>query len=202
LPEELHRTLANEVLDDANSAQHPYGALIFPPLAGAADVAHTNPIIGVVAPETALGHYHEPLADTLRLPEEREPEGDSDNTVKMLKRINNDNDDIYKAKTFLRARMLDLLVNDWDRHGDQWRWRDVNKGKKGEDRDYLGVPRDRDQALRKMEGVLPTMASRPYMLPLIQGFAEEYKRPNYVLRKSDFLTAHPKDQFTREEWNK
>ena len=202
LPEELHRTLANEVLDDANSAQHPYGALIFPPLAEAADVPHTNPVIGVVAPDTALGYYNESFANTLCLLEEREPEGDSDNTVKMLKRINNDNDDIYKAKTFLRARMLDLLVNDWDRHGDQWRWRDMNKGKKGEDRDYLGVPRDRDQALRKMEGVLPTIASQPSILPLIQGFAEEYKRPNYVLRKSDFLTAHPKDQFTREEWNK
>ncbi|WP_353197150.1 BamA/TamA family outer membrane protein [Parapedobacter defluvii] len=200
LPEALHHTLAHEVLDDANSAQHPYSALIFPPLAEAADIPHTNPVIGVVAPDTLLGHYNESFANTLCLLEEREPEGDSDNTVKMLRRVNNDNDDIYKAKTFLRARMLDLLVNDWDRHGDQWRWRDTNKGKKGEDRDYLGVPRDRDQALRKMEGIIPSMVSKPYALPLIQGFSAEYKRPNYVIRKSDFLNAHPKNQFTREEW--
>lgn len=200
LPVELHHTIAHEFLDDANSAQHPYSALLFPPLAEAADVPHTNPVIGVVAPDTLLGHYNESFANTLSLLEEREPAGDSDNTVKMLKRMNNDNDDVYKAKTFLRARMLDLLTNDWDRHGDQWRWRDVNKGKKGEDRDYLGMPRDRDQALRKMEGVFPSIVSMPFALPLIQGFSPEIKRVNYSVRKSDFLNAHPKNQFTREEW--
>lgn len=200
LPEELHHTIAHEFLDDANSAQHPYSALMLPPLAQAARVPHTNPVIGMVAPDTILGHYNEAFANTLCLLEEREPMGDSDNTVKMLRRINNDNDDIYKAKTFLRARMLDLLVNDWDRHADQWRWRDVNKEKKGADRDYLGVPRDRDQALRKMEGVFPGIVSQPFVLPLIQGFAPEIRRVNYSLRKSDFLNAHPKNQFTHGEW--
>ncbi|WP_233632566.1 BamA/TamA family outer membrane protein [Parapedobacter sp. ISTM3] len=200
LPEALHHTVAHDFLDDANSAQHPYSALIFPPLADAARVPHTHPIIGLVAPDTLLGHYNEIFANTLCLLEEREPLGDSDNTVKMVRRVNNDNDDVYKAKTFLRARMLDLLVNDWDRHGDQWRWVDENKGKKGADRDYLGVPRDRDQALRKMEGLLPTIVSMPFALPLIQGFTPEIRRVNYSLRKSDFLNAHPKNQFTYEEW--
>ncbi|SEK21496.1 Calcineurin-like phosphoesterase [Parapedobacter koreensis] len=200
LPEALRHTIAHDFLDDANSAQHPYSALIFPPLAKAAGVPHTHPIIGLVAPDTLLGHYNESFANTLCLLEEREPLGESDNTVKMLRHVNNDNDDSYKAKTFLRARMLDLLVNDWDRHADQWRWRDENKAEKGADRDYLGIPRDRDQALRKMEGLFPSIVSMPFALPLIQGFAPEIHRVNYSLRKSDFLNAHPKNQFTHEEW--
>ncbi len=200
LPQELHRTVAHEVLDDANSAQHPFGALILPPLANALHVPHTHPVIGIVAPDTALGHYNELFANTLCLLEEREPLGDSDNTPKMLRNLNKDNDDEFKAKTFLRARMLDLLVGDWDRHEDQWRWRDVNKDLKGADRDYLGVPRDRDQALRKMEGVLPRMVSSPPMMPLIQGIDTNIRRVHYSLRKSGFLNAHPKSQFTLEEW--
>ena len=30
---------------------------------------------------------------------------------------------------FLNARMLDMLLGDWDRHEDQWRWKDRSKGK-------------------------------------------------------------------------
>src|SRR5690606_35288739 len=129
--------------------------------------------------------------------EEREPLGDSDNTLKMLSKINHDNDDIYKAKTFLRARMLDLLVGDWDRHEDQWRWYDDSKGK---DKDYLPIPRDRDQAFRKVEGLFPNLTSRSWALPTLQGFRATISRPNYSLFKSRFLNAHSKNQFTFEEW--
>lgn len=197
LPPELQQTFARDFLDDANSAQHPYSALMIPPLADAAGVAHSNPIIGIIAPDTALGAYNNIFANTLCLIEEREPLGDSDNTLKMLSKINHDNDDIYKAKTFLRARMLDLLVGDWDRHEDQWRWYDDSKGK---DKDYLPIPRDRDQAFRKVEGLFPNIMSRSWALPTLQGFRATINRPNYSLFKSRFLNAHSKNQFTFEEW--
>lgn len=197
LPKELQQTFARDFLDDANSAQHPYSALMLPPLADAIGIAHTNPIIGIIAPDTALGAYNNVFANTLCLVEEREPLGKSDNTIKMLKKINNDNDDIYKAKTFLRARMLDLLISDWDRHEDQWRWKD--EGKDG-DKDYLPIPRDRDQALRLAEGFFPSIMSRSWVLPTLQGFAPNIKRPKYALIKSDFLNAHPKNQFSHDEW--
>lgn len=198
LPKELQQTFARDFLDDANSAQHPYAALMMPPLAKAVDVPHTNPIIGIIAPDTSLGAYNSIFANTLCLVEEREPLGESDNTLKMLKKINHDNDDIYKAKTFLRARMLDLLVSDWDRHEDQWRWKD--EGKDG-DKDYLPIPRDRDQAFRLAEGLFPSIMSRSWALPTLQGFAPAIPRPKYSLIKSDFLNAHPKNQFTKEEWD-
>ncbi|WP_345232753.1 BamA/TamA family outer membrane protein [Olivibacter ginsenosidimutans] len=197
LPEELQQTFARDFLDDANSAQHPYSALMIPPLADAIDVPHTNPIIGVIAPDTALGAYNKLFANTLCLVEEREPEGDSDNTLKMLEKVNNDNDDTYKAKTFLRARMLDVLVSDWDRHEDQWRWKDTKEGK---DKDYLPIPRDRDQAFRVNQGFFPNIASRSWVLPTLQGFGPVIKRPNYSLIKSRFLNAHPKSQFSHQEW--
>lgn len=197
LPPELQQTFARDFLDDANSAQHPYSALMVPPLADAVNIAHSNPIIGIIAPDTALGAYNKVFANTLCLVEDREPLGDSDNTLKMLSKLNHDNDDIYKAKTFLRARMLDMLMGDWDRHEDQWRWYDDNKGK---DKDYLPVPRDRDQAFRKVEGLFPNIMSRSWALPTLQGFRSAISRPDYAIFKSRFLNAHPKNQFTYDEW--
>jgi len=49
IPEELHGTFVQDVLDDATSAQHPYSALMIPALANAVNVPHAHPIIGVVA---------------------------------------------------------------------------------------------------------------------------------------------------------
>ena len=42
----------------------------------------------------------------------------------------------------LRARLLDMLIGDWDRHDDQWRWVAFEEGK----HDFKAIPRDRDQA--------------------------------------------------------
>lgn len=194
----LHYTFAKDFVDDAVSAQHPYSALMVPPIADAAKVPHTNPIIGVLAPDTALGVHNLAMANTLVLLEEREPLGNSDNTPKMLVKIYNDNDDTFGAKTFLRSRMLDLLLGDWDRHGDQYRWVDELPGKNN---DYRVVPRDRDQVLRVMEGILPYFVSRNWAVPTIQGFGPHIKNVNYSLFKSDFLNAQPEMQLSLKEWN-
>lgn len=149
LPRSLHNTFAADFLDDAVSAQHPYSALMVPPIANAVNVAHTEPVIGWVLPDTALGVYNLSMANSLALLEKREPYGKSDNTPKMLSKIQNDNDDTFDAENFHQARMLDLLIGDWDRHGDQFRWLDELQGK---NKDYRAIPRDRDQVLRVMQG--------------------------------------------------
>ena len=197
IPEALHNTFAEGILDDAVSAQHPYSALIVPPLARAGGVPSANPIIGVVAPDSALGVHNLAFAHSLNLLEEREPLGDSDNTLKMLEKVFNDNDDTFGAKTFFRSRLLDLLLADWDRHEDQFRWVDENTGK---DKDYRVVPRDRDQVIRLMDGFFPGMVSREWAIPANQGFSSEIKSVHYSLFKSGFLNAHPKMQFSYDEW--
>lgn len=200
LPASLHQTLAQDFLDDATSAQHPYSALVVPSLANALKIPHAKPIIGIIAPDTALGIYHDLFANTLCLVEEREPLGKSDNTFKMLRKLQADQDDTFKAKSFLRARVLDVLIGDWDRHEDQWRWYDEQQHKKGADKDYLAIPRDRDQVMRITEGLFPHIASMPFLLPTMQGFGDEINSIKYSMLKSNFLHAHVKSQWTEEEF--
>jgi hypothetical protein len=111
LPPNLQGTFAIDWIDDAMSAQHPFSALIVPPLAEAAHVYHASPIIGVVAEDPALGEYNDLFKGMVVLLEEREPAGNSDNTVKMVKELQEDNDNRFNADQFLRARMLDLLIS-------------------------------------------------------------------------------------------
>jgi len=80
LPKDLQQTFASDLLDDATSTLHPFGALVVPPLSDALHVPHANPIIGVVAPDPNLGQYAAEFTGKVCLLEEREPTGKSINT--------------------------------------------------------------------------------------------------------------------------
>ena len=197
LPENLRGTFAVDWIDDAMSAQHPFSALIMPPLADAAGVYHTNPIIGVVEPDEALGEFKDVFAGMVVLLEEREPAGDSDNTPKMIKELNEDHDNRVDGAQFLKARLLDLLTGDWDRHEDQWRW--VSE-KKGRDKVYRAVPRDRDQVFHVNQGLFPSIAALPWINPMFGDFEGELSGVKYSLYKTKFLKAYPDTQLGYDDY--
>lgn len=199
LPQSLRSSFAKDWVDDAMSAQHPFGALIVPAFAEALEIPHAKPIIGYVAPDTALQQYNYLFANSFALLEERNPLGKSDNTIKFLSSIQKDNDNRFDARTFLKSRILDVFIGDWDRHEDQWRWKNLSK--KNEDKNYINIPRDRDQVMHKTEGIIPSLVKKPYLLPTLQGFGGKIDDIKYSLIKSNFLNAHPFNQFSRKEWN-
>jgi hypothetical protein len=103
--------------------------------------------------------------------EEREPAGQSENKIKTVKELDENYNIDLDGKEVLRARMLDLLIGDWDRHEDQWRWK-AEKTDKG--KVYTAVPRDRDQALHVVQGLLPAMAAKPWIDPVLRDCAYRY----------------------------
>ena len=197
LPPNLQGTFAVDWINDALSGQHPFSALVVPPLAKAAGVPHANPVIGVVVGENALGEYKKTFDGLVCLLEEREPLGNSDNTIKALGKVQEDNDNHFDGEAFLRARILDLLIGDWDRHEDQWRWAE-KKTKDG--KFYTGVPRDRDQVFHLEEGLLPDIAALPYVSPLLGDFRSDIKQPKYWLAKTRFINPYPDAQMSYQRW--
>lgn len=199
LPEELIQTFAFGLLDDATSGQHPFGALIVPPMAEALNIPHSNPVIGVVAPDANLGQYAGFYIGKVCLFEEREPTGRSDNTEKMEKMLEKDNDNHFDGHRYAKARMLDVMIGDWDRHEDQWRWQ------RGKDDNgnlmYTGVPRDRDQTLYTREAI-EDVAARRWILPPLQGFDGKITDVRYSMFKSRFMNPYPESKFSYTEWMK
>ncbi|WP_426586732.1 BamA/TamA family outer membrane protein [Mucilaginibacter sp. R-33] len=197
LPENLQGTFAVDWVGDEFSGQHPYSALIVPPLAEAARVPHANPVIGVVAEDPALGQYSKLFVGTVCLIEEREPVGSSDNTLKMEGQLLKSYDNRLDGEGFLRARMLDLLMGDWDRHEDQWRWADTKNGK---GKTYVAVPRDRDQVFHVTQGVFPSIAALPWIDPLLEDFTGDIPHVKYSLFKTRFMKQYPDAQISYERW--
>jgi hypothetical protein len=197
LPDNLQGTFAVDWVDDAMSGQHPFSALIVPPLAEAAGVPHANPIIGLVVADDALGEYSKIFTGVVCLLEEREPIGPSDNTIKMTREVVKSYDNRIDGEKFLRARMLDLLIGDWDRHEDQWRWATTKNGK---EKLYVGVPRDRDQVFHLSEGLFPSIAALPWIYPLLDHFDGKIPHVKYSLFKTRFIKAFPDAQFSHADW--
>ncbi|WP_426668040.1 BamA/TamA family outer membrane protein [Mucilaginibacter sp. McL0603] len=199
LPLELRQTFARELFIDAMSAQHPFSALVVPPLADAAGIPHATPIIGVVSPDKALGKYLPLLVNKVCLFEEREPTGKSDNTLEAIRNMYDDNDYSFDAKAFLKARCLDVLIGDWDRHDDNWRF---TKEKDDKKRIYTPIPRDRDQAMYINQGVIPWVASRDWVGPYLQTFGGKIRDIRYSLVASNWFDRFPYSHITYVEWMK
>ncbi|CAN0487103.1 unnamed protein product, partial [Laminaria digitata] len=60
------------------------------------------------------------------------------------------------TESFVKARLFDMLLSDWDRHRLQWRWAEFD-AEDGKGKIYRPVPRDRDWAFNKFDGVMPAL---------------------------------------------
>ncbi len=168
LPEHLRATVVKDILQDQVATAHPFGSLTVPVFANALGIAHSNPQIVYVPADTALGIYMNDFGNAAFLFEEREPIGENtDNTLKLKQQLRKDNDNAVDQNLVLRARLLDMLLGDWDRHEDQWRW---EKNKVHNGTMYKPVPRDRDQVFYNTSGVFPWVVSHQWLMSKFQGF--------------------------------
>lgn len=197
LPPEIRHTFARELIDDAMSAQHPFSPLVVAEIAEAVHVPHAHPVIGVVNGRSLPAEFNKYFDGKVCLLEEREPMGKSQNSARLFADLTSDNDNRFDAEEFMRARLLDLLIGDWDRHPDQWRWVDIQKGKT---KNYIGIPRDRDQAFYLNQGLFPRLVSRPWFVPSLQGFRGEIWFPRYSLKESSFMHSWPAMHMSYEKW--
>lgn len=198
LPLELQATFAKDIVKDNMSAQHPFSALVVPVFANAAGIPHSNPMIGWVLPDEVLGEFAPVFENSLCLLEEREPEGDTDNTDKMLRKLNENNDNAVDASLLLKAKALDYLLGDWDRHEDQWRW---IPEKTAQGIRYVVVPRDRDMVFYLSQGLIPRFAQVSWLLPMIQGYERNVQNINWFFWEGRSTYGRILGTIGADEWN-
>lgn len=167
LPEWLQQSYIAFIARDATSAAHPYAALTLPPMAEALGIYHTNPELVYIPHSAELGEYQETFAGMVAMLERRPDSDQSDapwfgnaGNVKssrtMISDRLRDNNTEVDARFFLRSRLFDMLLGDWSRHEDNWRWALYPLQEKGIL--YKAVPRDRDNVFYKLnDALIPTL---------------------------------------------
>jgi hypothetical protein len=184
LPPELRETVASRIVRDLISAALPAGPIAVAGLLDATGVLHVTPRLAIMGDDGRLGEFRAEFAGMLGLMEER-PAGDSDDdetsgfagaskvvsTEKLFERITEHPDERVDATAFLSARLFDIFVGDWDRHPDQWRW--ARFGDAPADR-WQPIPRDRDWALVRLDGLVWALARTAYPYPQFVSFEAQY----------------------------
>ncbi len=178
LPPDYRGTFINKLMQDQIASSFPGGSVIVPPLLEAAGVLHVEPEIVVMPDDSLLGEFRSAFANALGTIEEYPTAGKDGapgtfgateiiNAEEMWKRMDASCSDRPDARAFLTARLVDLLIGDWDRHRNQWRWAKIP----GQDQ-WQPIPEDRDQAFVRFEGLIHTLGRE--RLPQFVSFSEEY----------------------------
>jgi hypothetical protein len=199
LPPSLRPTIARDIIQDQVSTGHPFGALIVPPLAEALGLAHSNPEIVYVGDDPGLQEYRKEFAKAAYLFEERVPLkfDDTESTEKVQNKLQEDNDHLTDQRLTLRARLLDFIVGDWDRHEDNWRWSATKS--KGVTQ-YKAVPRDRDKVFYKTSGLFPWILSHQWLKSNLQPYSENIRDVNGWNYNARFFDRYFLTELSKSDW--
>ena len=174
----LHDTIVQTIVQDQMAAQHPAG----PPVAGvlteAAGVLTVRERMVVMPDDPRLGKFRKEFAGMVGtffeypMPGSGGREGFHGATEiidhdELYTRLSRDNKDEVDVEAFLRARLLDIFLGDFDRHRKQWRWAKLPGNPR-----WQPIPEDRDMAFVRYDGVGPRLAK--IYIPILQRYTAEY----------------------------
>lgn len=159
---EFEKTYAEDFLFDFYTTSHPYSSFAIGGMSDQIGLRHTNPILYYIPKQNGLGEFNASFGDQLYMVEERPADNHLDGknfgkpsniigTDDMMLNLHKDEKYTVDEKEYIKARLFDILLGDWDRHSDQWRWAEYKEGGKVI---YRPIPRDRDQAFVKYDGAL------------------------------------------------
>ncbi len=180
-------TFTESLLLDFYTGSHPYASLAIGALSDAVGLYHTNPKLYYIPKQPALEDFNDSFGDELYLLEEHAGDGHGDlksfgysdelkSTDSMLEDLRDDEKYEVDTQLYLRARLFDMAIGDWDRHVDQWRWAEFKNEDTGKIL-YKPVPRDRDMVFSMHgDGFLMKLATRVVpALRLMEGFNDEIR---------------------------
>jgi hypothetical protein len=185
---EFKGTFIEDIIQDGVSMSYPYGAFALSVMQQYAGIPHTNPILVYLPRQSALDTFSRKFEHDLYLLEQR-PDGDwsdADNlgnfkkfnsTNEVIENLLEDNGNSTDQKSFVKVRLFDMLINDWDRHEDNWRWGVIDKAGKYT---YVPVSRDRDQAFYTKNGILISRIMAIAGLQFMQDFSYSVKDVNML----------------------
>ncbi len=183
VPSPLLNTFAQDIVQDQISSAHPYGALAIPKMEKALGLYHPTPELYQIPYSPLLGQYYDDFAGMMVLKQLELDEdlsafdqfGNPENVVSessLYRHLQEDNDNEFDARMFIKARLFDNIVGDWDRHDGQWGFAEFEKEDKGSV--FKPIAKDRDQVFAKFDGLLPYLASRKWAVRKFSHFDDDF----------------------------
>ncbi|AZA53355.1 metallophosphoesterase [Chryseobacterium sp. G0201] len=205
---ELNNTFPEKFLLDFYTTNHPFTSFSVGNMADKLNIFHSNPRLFYIPKQQGLGEYNTSYGDEMYMIEER-----FSSDPKTLQSLDNakdilSTDDVLKSFTknykysvdqesYIRARIFDMLIGDWDRHSDQWKWAEYQDGDKTI---YKPIPRDRDQAFSKYDGAAFKIIMNVPAIRHMKTFKDDIKNVKWINMEPYPLDLVFLKGSTEEDW--
>ena len=207
LPPEYRDTFVEWVAQDQISAAHPAGALIADRLEEAIGMPFVRHRFVVIPDDPALGEFRKEFGGMLGIlgeePRVKDPVTPGFESVEKIYdweevwpsgMVDESPSQRVDSRAYLRARLLDMLIGDWDRHQRQWAWARV----KGQPL-LQPVPEDRDQAFAKFDGAVLALARLGQ--PRFVNFEKKYPTPLGLNWSARFMDRRVLGELSYKDWD-
>ncbi|WP_298145777.1 metallophosphoesterase [Flavobacterium sp.] len=155
---DFENTASENLVKDVFTGAHPFAPLVVAELSESLNISKLNPKLYYIPKHEALGAFSAEFGDELYLFEEQASDGNLSindpnftgavySTYDVFEKIHENENQMVDEKEYIKARLFDMLIGDWDRHQDQWRWLEFKEANKIV---FKPLPRDRDQAFSIM----------------------------------------------------
>ena len=203
----LKNTVVERYVQDFYTTAHPYAPFAVNGLMDALEVYHAEPKIYYIPKQEALGIFNENYGDELYMLEAHVGDENKDyeafgqpddiiNSLDLLLEMQETKEAYVDEDLYIRARLLDMLIGDWDRHDDQWKWAEFEE--ENGDKRYAPIAKDRDQAFPRFDGPIISFLKIgfPAIRPM-ETYDEMVDRPKWFN-----LAAYPLDKalINRATW--
>ncbi len=190
-----------QMIRDQTSALLPAGAIVAAELADVAGIPHPIPHLVVMPDDARLGVFRREFAGMLGILEERHSPGSVEPARDGFQRVVG-TDTLFAVleasgtrgavdqRQYLAARLVDLYLNDWDRHAGNWLWGTRDAVPPWQ---WIAIPKDRDQALANYGGAIVELVRRfvPKLLPFTTEYHLEGLTANSRALDARFLAGLP-----------
>jgi hypothetical protein len=201
-------TFVEDIIIDGISMTHPYGALALPVMEQKAGLYYTIPKLVYVPRQKELDTFNNKYGNDLYLVEQK-PAGDWSearnlgnfkkfhDTEEVIELLQEDNHYIADQYLFIKSRLFDMLIADWDRHDGNWEWGEMNiSGITW----LVPVPHDRDQAFYSHNGKLIDVILPAAGLGFMQNFGHLVKDITVLNMEAKNIDRFFSNAMTRSDW--
>ena len=193
----LRKTFVKNIVRDQISASFPYGSLAIPGIADALNIAHNHPELVVISNDTSLGKFQHEFTGRLCFLEDRNPKGKSVSTDKLFKIKDSIANVLIDSITYLKCRLMDIVIGDWDRHPEQYKWYcDTLNGALI----FTPIPGDRDQAFFRLQGMIPSLILNLGLMSYMEGFNPSVRNINGFMARGRSLDKKILSNMSKEKW--
>ncbi|MFT7071400.1 MAG: hypothetical protein ACJAX3_000370 [Patiriisocius sp.] len=214
--ENIEKGKTNEILipDNFNAdfytASHPYAGMTIPRMAGAINIFYTQPELYYIPKQNTLGLYNENFGDALyfiSLEPTEESYGertfrypvDVETTDDILIKLRKDKSLKVDEESYILSRLFDMLIGDWDREPDHWRWAEYTREGKNL---FVPIPRNRDDAFASLDGNILNVAGALFGgTRVIHEYREDLSNLQWFNEEGILLDRALLQMSGRNQWN-